>query len=163
MNGQELGTYLLFFAKFEYALIRAGFFKEGRKVNNNGSIKIIGSDWNMFADKLPQDFYSKVKAQQEIQEIFKNGGPKVWARLVDAAPQFHHDTQISDAKTLIYACKHIRNNVVHGEKLQTDRNNIQRNQLLLKDAELILKSAMREAPQVNGFDKVENIFHDIPI
>lgn len=63
---------------------------------------------------------------------------------------------LTDTKSLIYACKHVRNNLIHGEKLQRDEDNVQRNHNLLKIAQSILLKVMDEIP------RARDIFKDIP-
>jgi hypothetical protein len=155
MKERELAAHLLFFAMFEYALTRSGFFETKRPVNNDKTIKAVVSDWDAFIAKLPSDFYQSIKQEPSIQEIFKDGGPKIWAQKGDTPPKFYSDVPITDVSTLIYACKHIRNNIVHGEKLETDAASVQRNQRLLSEAQHILYSAMKVVPDI------ANVFHDI--
>ncbi|MFH1157599.1 MAG: hypothetical protein V1721_01750 [Pseudomonadota bacterium] len=155
MKETELAAYLLFFARFEYALTRSGFFETKRPINNDGSIKAVVSNWDAFIKKLPDGFYKSIKDDISMQEIFKDGGPKIWAQQGDDPSKFHSDTPITDVSTLIYACKHIRNNIVHGEKLERDAASVQRNQQLLSEAQHILCSAMKAVPAV------DSVFQDI--
>lgn len=161
MDSESLGRYLVFFAKFEYSLIRAGFLKDGRKVSNDSSIRAVLSDWDKFIDSLPHDFYATIKNNPAIQEIFKDGGPRIWARQGSNPARFYSDAPITNAYSLIYACKHVRNNVVHGEKLETDVSSIRRNQQLLEETEDILTSAIRNVSVVEGFERISSIYDDI--
>lgn len=161
MDSASLGRYLVFFAKFEYSLIRAGFLKDGRKVSDDSSIRAVISDWDKFIDNLPQDFYATIKNNPAIQEIFKDGGPRIWARQGINPARFYSDAPITDAYSLIYACKHVRNNVVHGEKLETDVSSIRRNQKLLEETETILTSAIGNVNIVDGFEHISAIYRDV--
>lgn len=162
MDSNLLGKYLIFFAKFDYAIARYGFFKKGRKINNQENIKTIDSDWDAFADKLSAEFYEEIKKNEKFAEIFKEGGPKIWAAVEGQSARFHSDISIKDTKTLIYACKHIRNNLIHGEKFQNDKADIERNYALLRCAREILIIAMKRIKDPKGFT-VFSHFEDIPI
>ena len=162
MDNDLLGKYLTFFAKYDYALSRSGFCKRGRKLNGQADVKTIDADWDAFADKLPSTFYEEIKKNQNYAEIFKDGGPKVWAEKQGHAAKFHNDGSINDTKTLIYACKHIRNNLIHGEKLQKDEADIRRNHALLICAMEILTIAMNLVKDAHDITVLSR-FEDIPI
>lgn len=133
---------MLFFAKFEYALVRAGFFKDGRLLIGTDGAKACTADWEKFIEKIddPDAFFEKQK--KERPEILKDGGPKVFGKNANEDPKFYPDNPVSDTRTLIYACKHIRNNLIHGEKLESDEKSVKRNHALLKEAKAILEEAL---------------------
>ncbi len=157
---KSLSEYLLFFAKFDFALCRAGFAKKGRRINNDSTIKTWEADWDKFITAIPDSVFNEGK--KEYPEIFKDGGPKIWGKENDDTPRFHRDTNITDKATLIYACKHIRNNLIHGEKLESDHESVERNQKLLYEAEKILMQAMSLAEQQDGHKQMREVFEDIP-
>jgi hypothetical protein len=57
--------------------------------------------------------------------------------------------------------KHIRNNLIHGEKLQNDDVNVERNQALLECAKRILVGAMEQSKDEEN-RTVLSYFNDIP-
>ncbi len=163
MDTDKLKDALLFFSKFEYALTRAGYTKLGRKINNNSSEKTVEADWDTFIKKLPEDFFKQISKTPDYHELYKDDGPKVWGKNKDNnTPQFLKDTPITDNSTLIYACKHVRNNLIHGEKLQSDQKNVGRNHKLLQQTRDVLLKALEEIPAIDSKEKAIAIFDDIP-
>lgn len=156
MTTEKLGEYLLFFAKLDHALIKAGFTKEGRKISDG--IKTIDASWKKFAKQLSDGFYDDVCQNADWKEIIDHP-PETYGKQGDDGPQkFHKETSATNTETLIYACKHVRNNLIHGEKLQQpeDEDNVRRNHRLLKTAQEVLLKAIGEIPKMN------KVFEDIP-
>jgi hypothetical protein len=154
MTKQKLGEYLLFFAKFDYVLVRSGFIKSrGRKIQED--IHTAEAEWDAFIEKLPSDFYKKINQEIDLSEMI-NHPPESFGKSGDDAPQFYSESPITDTKSLIYACKHVRNNLIHGEKLQKDYDNVQRNYGLLDAAKQVLLKAM------DDISEMRRVFNDIP-
>ena len=162
MNEIILGKFFIFFSKFEYALVRSGFCRQGRKVNRDSLLVSVEADWKEFIEMVPEGFFQVIRDDTAYAEIFQRGGPKIWACYDRDAPDFHDDVQITNTSTLLYACKHIRNNLIHGEKLQRDQTQVERNQSLLSCAQGILIEAMRRVSTDFGSSLWE-CFQSIPI
>lgn len=154
MTKEKLAEYLLFFAKFDYALVRSSFYKKGRKIQNN--VYAADADWDKFIKKLPGDFFEEISRDHKCREIIDNP-PRTYGIDNDNGPQkFFDEKPVTDAESLIYACKHVRNNLVHGEKLQKDTDDVERNYSLLNITQQILLKAMDDIPDMR------RIFDDIP-
>lgn len=157
MDSRTLGEYLVFFAKFDRILIDLNFIKKkknSRKLGNG--LHAVQADWDSFRKNLPDDFFNQIKENKKFSEILKNGGPKTLARRKKEHPYFCDEHSITDKKYLILACKNIRNNLVHGGKLQTNPEAVDRNHELLRCAESILIEAISYCPRIPE-DKREEI------
>lgn len=112
--------YFRCFSKFEYALLKAKYFKEEGGCANCKRKGILVSDW----DKFEEECLSKL-SPEHLKGISDNAAyfiaepPK--KRIIDENGNLDwRDVPVTTTKDVIHACRRLRNNLFHGNKYAQD-------------------------------------------
>jgi hypothetical protein len=141
VNTNQVTRFFYFFSKLEHALKRNEFL-----IKNQADAK---ADWDTFADKLGNEFFQKIKAEHDIQILFKvpprkqinNAGTLDWKD--EASPQ--------NVKDLFVALRRVRNNLFHGGKYPyAPVEEPSRNDKLLRACLFVMESVINENTNIRA-------------
>lgn len=103
------------FGAFEYAMKRVGFAENGAEGSN------AKANWTSFEEALGEDLFAAVAAMQPTNLMIQR--PPGRLTLQQAGPQWDYpDAQVMTTKRLMRAVRDARNNLFHGEKYGTERD-----------------------------------------
>lgn len=127
------------FARFEYAMKKGGFRRQ------------TGADaaWRTFAEKLPADFFARMKAAPEAAIYFRRPPDHLVPDGAGGVRWSGNPTQPQDAASLFDSIKTARNNLFHGDKTHDNRRDTE----LMTAALFILNAAFEDAERDHAFDK----------
>ncbi len=126
------------FARFEFALKDAGYFKTGSK-------NAVEADWDSFANKcLGVDFYNQLKVSGDFSIIFD---VPLGKQIVNEDGVGWDKAKLpADVQSLFGAVRRVRNNLFHGGK--SDQPDSDRNDELVDCAISIMICALRKCESV---------------
>lgn len=104
------------FGAFEYAMKRGGFAQNGA-VGANAK-----ADWTSFEEALAEELFAAVAAMQPTNLLIQRPPGRLTLQQ-PGPPQWGYPTeQITTTKRLMRAVRDARNNLFHGEKYGTERD-----------------------------------------
>ncbi len=129
-----VGDFFIIFARFEYALKRAGF--------TNGSADGVSPDWMKFASSLKEDFNPNKSNDLQDAVAYLDTYPPKKQVLAGKVLSWQDNVKQDNEPTLIWMIrliKTVRNNLFHGGKFSYGEiRDPSRNALLLESALTIL-------------------------
>jgi hypothetical protein len=148
------------FARFEYALKKAGFAK-GFGDDLGGGIKSASPDWDRYANYIKNNFdkHENKILKEAVDYIWENPpGQEVVTpagELLFKTPNYDFNT--FDLNVLLVFVRRVRNNLFHGGKygnIVIDKNT-ERTEKLLKESLVILDACLKLSPDVKkAYDDV---------
>jgi hypothetical protein len=140
--------FFVFFARFDYALKRAGYLKEGRQAE---------ASWDKFAKDLGEPFLKAVDASGKARELLAEPPRKqvVKSGHLDWEPA----KPIKEVVQLFVSIRRVRNNLFHGGKFPSlgtlcvavpDRDDRDRGEQLINQAQKVLEMALEKCPKVKS-------------
>jgi hypothetical protein len=134
-------TFFLCFAKFEFALKTAGFFK--------GNQKSVSPDWDRFADSIKNSFNKKIGPRLEEavdyyllnppwKQVLKNvNGDMAWDTSMP-------NDRLSEIEKILKLVRRVRNNLFHGGKFNIEvHQKRKRTEKLLRYGLVILEACLQ--------------------
>lgn len=150
--------YFRCFSRFEYALLKAQYFKEEGGCTNCKKKGVLVSDWDKFeVECLSELSLKKLKEISDDAAYLIAEPPK--KRIIDASGNLDwRELPVTTTKEVIHACRRLRNNLFHGNKYAQDEPrddkksaDQQRNLKLLKGALDILGEFLNRGADVRKF------------
>jgi len=118
------------FGAFEYAMKRGGFAGNGAAGSN------AKANWTSFELVLGEDLFVAVAAMQPVNLMIQRPPGRLTLQQL-GPPQWDHPTeQVTTTKRLMRAVRDARNNLFHGEKYGTERD-----EALLRAGTAVLRKA----------------------
>lgn len=106
--------YFMFFAvfsRFEYAIKMSGMIKKTGKTPY--------PDWSAFSDLMPNNFFSEVMSNPDMQH-YKENPPKILCCNKRNEIFWKRPPEIKNNRDLFRSLKNARNNLFHGDKKNND-------------------------------------------
>ena len=157
VDREQLLDFFLTFARFEYALKAAGFFRArtGRQTRSAGPQEYPDAepDWPRFAQSIRGAFRSDANPELSAacwylfdyppyREVVAGNG-LMWET---RAP---HDDESEAARVLLYV-RWVRNNLFHGGKFSPAHGGPSRNVALISHSLVVLRACLALSPDVMG-------------
>lgn len=143
-----VADFFIVFARFEYALKRAGYLKrEDRRAE---------PDWEDFARKHASRFRPEGSDVLRAMKYLRGHPPKIqWVKdgqVVFSADHLYGEGKRSDLEELVDIVKGVRNNLFHGGKFPSGQvPESGRNTILLRDAMCVLEHVLELDKRVKEF------------
>lgn len=103
------------FARFEYAMKRSGFVSRGRRGNAQ-------ADWNAFGDAVPDNLFDLIRPRNEIGVILRSPAATLMYSEDGIIEWSDPPAAPENFEQLLKQVKNIRNNLLHGNKQNIDRD-----------------------------------------
>lgn len=107
-NGSAAPKFIATFARFEFALVAAGYV--GGKITENA-----WADWDAFASDLPAGMFEEITNNAALAEILAEP-PRKLIRISETSCEFQEMPAPTGMVGLLIAIRRIRNNLFHGSK-----------------------------------------------
>ena len=136
------------FGAFEYAMKRGGFAENGAAGSN------AKASWTLFEEALGEDFFAAVAAMQPVNLMIQR--PPGRLTLQQPGPQWDYPAEpVATTKRLMRAVRDARNNLFHGEKYGTERD-----EALLRSGTAVLQKAQQCTAGKAAFTLFNQFLHE---